>query len=103
MDKISSETESKEKGHSSDVMMTILKNKIKGLTAEKLDCVSAVRTHAQIQKHVEQTLVDMRLLGNSVSPNGIKTEFFRLPETLITRLFSPRAADSVMSGCLKLI
>lgn len=64
-------------------MMMIAKNKMKSLTAEKVDLAYADRAELIVHCPIAETLVDILQLHNSSASNGIKTESVWFLETYL--------------------
>lgn len=82
-------------------MATFDPNKIKGLIVEETYCINAEHTQAEVRKRILETLVDMHQLGNSAPFNGIKTAYYRILKTTVTKVLNRGTGDDVMLVCLK--
>lgn len=82
-------------------MMTIAKSEVKNVIAEEAGRVCAVRTQAEVQKRIEEALVDMLQLGTSACSNEIKRASVWFLEMFVLKLFSHEAGVDFMSDCLE--
>lgn len=83
-------------GNFADVVETIARREIKGLTTKKADRLYPERIHAKRQMQLEKILFDSLQLVNNATPSGMKTLFAGFLETIRSKVIGLRAAGDVM-------
>lgn len=92
----SPEDELENYGIDADAMETIDRREIKSFIAKEVDRNDVEHTQEKVRMQIEEKLLDMFHVGNSIASNGIKTAFARFLKTILIEFFSRAADDDVI-------